>query len=200
MAPRTLFAWIFVALLVFTAIFFTYHILDASSSSSNNPDYQQIAYESPNTMPVEAKNEFHDAPMHYESLNEQHDEMIAKPMPKVVGQTEEDLRATRPVSETPSPVEYPEPEAIDPMEHAANSESEFGDNLRHPEQMIEMHPPMGTMRVAPSGLGSEEPPSMGNNQSIQYSPEMAQNGGEFMSGIFAFDGSDGSGGIGYSMV
>jgi hypothetical protein len=55
------------------------------------------------------------------------------------------------------------------------------------------------MRVPAAGLGSDELPSHGGHQSVQYSPEMAQNGGEFMSGIFAFDGTDG-GGIGYSMI
>ena len=122
------------------------------------------------------------------------------PVPEVVGQTEEDLRATRPVSETPPTVTYGEPEAQDPMEGTSgiNMESEFGDNLRHPEQMVEIAPPMGTMRVSASGLGSDAPPKAGGNRPVNYSPELAQNGSEFMSGIFAFDGSDD--GIGYSMV
>jgi hypothetical protein len=97
--------------------------------------------------------------------------------------------------ETPPSIEYPDPEAIDPMEQVVNSESEFGDNLRHPEQTIEMQPPIGSLRA----ISSDEPPSMGGNESVQYSPELAQNGGEFMSGIFAFDGTDG-GGVGYSMI
>jgi hypothetical protein len=119
-------------------------------------------------------------------------------MPVVVGQTEEDLRDTRPVSETPPTVQYAEPEAQDPLEGTVNGESEFGDTLRHPEQMIEMQPPLGSMRVPASGLGSDKG-SVGGNLSVQYAPEMAQNGGEFMHGIMAFDGSD-AGGIGYSMV
>lgn len=133
--------------------------------------------------------------IHNEPLDAHIEEMQ---MPTVVGQTEEELRMTSPLAETPPSVEYAEPEAKDPLEHEVHSESEFGSNLRHPEQMIEMHPPMGTMRVATAGLGSEGS-SVGGNESVQYTPEFATNGGEFMNGIFAFDGSD-AGGIGYSMI
>lgn len=117
-------------------------------------------------------------------------------MPAVVGQTEEDLRATRPVSETPPTVQYADPEPQDPMEGPVSSEAEFGDNLRHPEQMVEMAPPMGSMRMDTSGLGAKKAALSGG---ANYSPELAQNGGEFMSGIMAFDGAD-SGGISYSMI
>jgi hypothetical protein len=51
--------------------------------------------------------------------------------------------------------------------------------------------------VIPSGLGSETS-NNGGNRPQMYTPEMAQNGGEFMSGIFAYDTSEG--GIGYSLV
>jgi hypothetical protein len=42
-------------------------------------------------------------------------------------------------------------------------------------------------------------PSLGGHEPVQYSNEMTHNGGEFMSGIFPFDVSDG-GGVGYSMI
>jgi hypothetical protein len=206
MNPRTLFAWLVVALIVATCFFFLYHIVDVAQVPQKDIINGQI--NSFHENPVAAKNVFHDEPV----LSLQHEDHLSfhseplqppteppKPMPVVVGQTEEDLRALRQVSETTPAVEYPEPEAKDPLESVVNSESEFGDNLRHPEQTIEIMPPLGSMRVMPSGVGSEEPPSLGGNQSVQYSPEMAQNGGEFMSGIFAFDSSDG-GGIGFSMI
>lgn len=196
MASRTLFAWLFIALLVAAGIFFTYHIAIAANTTPTQINgFHEVSvlpknalYESPITH-KEPDNHF----VHAEPLDLPPEP--PKPMPVVIGQTEEDLRSTRQVMETPSSIEYPDPEAKDPMETVVNSESEFGDNLRHPEQMIELQPPIGSLRA----ISSEEPPSMGGHESVQYSPELAQNGGEFMSGIFAFDGSDG-GGVGYSMI
>ena len=202
--PRTLFAWIFLAILISAGVFFTYHIVDAASSDTPKFNgFQEVN-------PVVPKNAVYNNPV-TSKLEDNHIAMHAEPldlppeppkqMPVVIGQTEADLRATRQVSETPPSIEYPEPEAKDPMETVVNSESEFGDNLRHPEQTIEIMPPMGSLRtMSASGVASDEMPSMGGNESVQYAPEMAQNGGEFMSGIFAFDGSDGASGIGYSMI
>lgn len=204
MNPRTLFAWLVVALIIASCLFFLYHIVDISFAPAQEPSIINSYIESP----VVSENTYKDEPLlpeiHRDHLSFQSESLqstvvIPKEMPVVVGQTEKDLRALRQVSATPPPVQYQEPEAKDPLESVVNSESEFGDNLRHPEQTIEIMPPIGTMRIMPSGLGSEEPPSLGGNESVQYSPEMAQNGGEFMSGIFGFDSSDG-GGIGFSMI
>jgi hypothetical protein len=203
MNPRTIFAWLVVAIIIATCMFFLYHIVDVNSAPVRYSDSKSFHESS-----VVPKNTYHDTP----NLQKQHEdhllfhsEPIHPPMespnemPVVVGQSEEDLRALRQVSDTPPSIEYPIPEAKDPLETVVNSESEFGDNLRHPEQTIEIMPPMGSMRVMPSGMGSETPPSLGGHTSVQYTPELAQNGGEFMSGIFAFDTSDG-GGIGFSMI
>jgi hypothetical protein len=197
--PRTLFAWLFIAVIVAAGIFFTYHIAIAANDTPEQINgFHKVTVQPKNALyenPVTNKEPDNDFIMHAEPLDLPQEP--PKPMPIVVGQTEEDLRATRQVIETPTPIEYPDPEAKDPMETVVNSESEFGDNLRHPEQTIELQPPMGSLRA----ISSDEPPSMGSmggNESVQYSPELAQNGGEFMSGIFAFDGSDG--GAGYSMI
>ena len=198
MPPRTILAWLVLALIVTASLFFLYHIVNAAGGKENS--FQEIN-------PIVPENQFRktvtfhpevELVHHAEPLNMSPE--VPKPMPVVVGQTEEDLRATRPVSDTPPPIEYPEPEARDPLEAVANSESEFGDNLRHPEQMIELQPPMGTLRTPVKDLGPDELPlpSHGGHQSVQYASELAQNGGEFMSGIFAFDGSDD--GVGYSMI
>jgi hypothetical protein len=193
MTPRTLFAWLLLGIVLLAGIFFTYHIVDASANDVSS--FQEVNPIVPNNaFPSHPSNSTEDTI--YEPLDAP---VVVHEMPTVVGQTEEDLRATRQVSETPPTVEYPEPEAQDPLETVAHGESEFGDNLRHPEQTIELHPPMGTMRVPASGLGSEDLPSHGGHQSVQYSPELAQNGGEFMSGIFAYDSSDG-GGTAFSMI
>jgi hypothetical protein len=76
-------------------------------------------------------------------------------------------------------------------------DAEFGSNLRHPEQMVEHHPSTGMGQVVASGLGSEAS-GPGGNSMVGYAPEMAQNGGEFMSGITAFDMSEM--GSAYSML
>lgn len=126
----------------------------------------------------------------------QNDERV--PIPEVPAQTMQELQEDEPLRRTPPDVEYGEPHSLDPQEGPVHSVSEFGDNLRHPEQMIEVAPPLGSSRIMPAGLGSEKT-APGANRLSDYSPEMAQNGGEFMSGIMAFDGSDDSG-IGYSMI
>jgi hypothetical protein len=204
--PRISLAWILVFVIVGVIGFFGYQIYITANQDQNGgvtqngfnqviPHNQEVRVSGQPTLPTRDEFVFQAAP-----IVERKPEPL--PMPAVVGQTEEDLRATRPVSETPPTVQYAEPEAQDPMEGPSiQMESEFGDNLRHPEQMVEMAPPMGTMRVPASGLGGDErgPVAVGGNRPVNYSPELAQNGGEFMSGIFAFDGSDG-GGIGYSMV
>lgn len=189
-------AWIIVAVLLVGLVFFSYQIYVASGNDVQPMKSQVVPRNDP--MPTDdlaVASEPLPMPQELPSIPEP---AAPLPMPVVVGQTEQELRDTRPVSETPPTVQYMEPEATDPLEGTVNSESEFGDNLRHPEQMIEMQPPLGSMRVPASGLGSEEG-SVGGNLSVQYSSEMAQNGAEFMHGIFAFDGSD-AGGIGYSMI
>jgi hypothetical protein len=75
--------------------------------------------------------------------------------------------------------------------------AEFGSNLRHPEQMIERRPPPSMDYVVASGLGSERNHE-GRNRQVSFAPEMAQNGGEFMQGISAFDTSEV--GTGFSMI
>jgi hypothetical protein len=185
--PRVSLAWIMILVLVSVIIFFGYHILSAyvdKKELNEVPLFESYPTESfiqPPTRP---------API-YPSQ-----EVV--PMPSVPAQTEEDLREPEPLQQTPPDAEYGEPHHIDPLERPVHSISNFGDNLRHPEQTIEVAPPLGTSRIVPSGLGSEKS-APGGNRPTDYTPEMAQNGGEFMSGILAFDGSDG-GGIGYSMI
>jgi hypothetical protein len=202
-APRISLAWILIAILIGLVLFFGYHIYTVGDDSSAQPiaGSMDIVKDGKIASPVIPHNDpvyaipKEELIVHNEPLDVHVEE---RPMPMVVGQTEEELKMTSPLAETPPAVEYADPEAKDPLEREVHSESEFGSNLRHPEQMIEMHPPMGTMRVPAAGLGSEGG-SVGGNESVQYTPEFATNGGEFMNGIFAFDGSD-AGGIGYSMI
>jgi len=122
---------------------------------------------------------------------------IPNEMPRVPGQTEEDLRAPEPLQATPPSVQYMSPEATDPMNRTAHMNAEFGNNFRHPEQMIEMRPPSSMQTAMDSHLASERSGPGGHNAS-GFTPEMAQNGGEFMRGIGAFDTSEI--GTGFSMI
>ncbi len=198
MASRTLFAWIFIAVLLAAGIFFTYHILLASNSSSMGDSKVvvldiQAANDVPEMVAASAK------PVREIAMVAMPINHVVEPLqtPEIVGQTEADLKETRQVSETPPTVRFADPEAVDPMEKVVHRESEFGDNLRHPEQTIEITPPMGSMRA--SVQGATDIASLGGHQGVSYGPELGQNGGEFMQGIFAYDGSD-AGGIGYSML
>jgi len=75
--------------------------------------------------------------------------------------------------------------------------SEFGNNFRHPEQMIEMRPPSSMESAMQSQIASERS-GPGTNNAVGFAPEMAQNGGEFMRGIGAFDTTEI--GTGFSMI
>lgn len=190
--PRISVAWLLVFVVLAAVAFFGYHIYLASATPAANEVQPVVlngltAYNEPteDVMPLEM-----------EVLGPVV-EPVMEPlrMPEVVGQSEEDLRETRQVQQTPPDAVYPDPEPVDQTEGAVHSESEFGDNLRHPEQTVEVAPPLGTLRMVQSGVGSEEPTPtfVGKHDPTVYSPEMAQNGGEFMSGIWAYDGGDGFG-------
>ena len=114
---------------------------------------------------------------------------VAKPMPVPTGMTEEDMRTPEPLQRTPPAIHYDSPEATDPLNRVAFMDAEFGSNLRHPEQMIEHRQRPGVGKMVSSGLGSEQS-SPGPHNAAGYSPEMIQNGGDFMKGIGAFDGAE----------
>ena len=214
--PRISVAWLAVLAILSVFGFFTYHILTANSNDSpvlesknlttgvssvlEFPQPQHQAY----AVPVKSNHHIEPITME-EPIQPQMGAEIDVPvkqyeMPVVAGQTEADLRETRPVMQTPPAVEYADPVARDVSTEPSYFESEFGDNLRHPEQTIELHPPMGSLRTPAAGLGSDIPmPDPITRSGTQYSPELAQNGGEFMSGIMAFDGMD-AGGIGFSSI
>ena len=114
---------------------------------------------------------------------------VAKPMPVPVGMTEADMRTPEPLQRTPPATHYDIPEATDASNHIAFMDAEFGSNLRHPEQMIEHRAKPGVGQMVSSGLGSERS-SPGPHNAAGYSPEMIQNGGDFMKGVGAFDGAE----------
>jgi hypothetical protein len=198
MATRIPLSWIVLLLCVSVFAFFGYHILQASTPVSapfQDMPYPEIAkaLPQPQQEPRLVQEEEQDdvgAPV------VQKQNPIPNRMPAVPAQTEEDLRAAQPHMATPPATQYDAPDATDPLNPTVYMGAEFGSNLRHPEQMIEMRPGLGMGSVVPSGLGSEHS-SPGGNRAAGYAPEMAQNGGEFMQGINAFDVSEY--GAGYSM-
>jgi hypothetical protein len=188
--------------------FFGYHIFIASSPSSPNTSVhdeddfirskKSVSFH-PNVQPVSVDEEVPE-PSHSkaaESAEDMDSPVMTHSIPNVPGQTEHDLRSTRQVQETPPSIQYDSPEAMDPLNRTVHMDAEFGSNLRHPEQMIERRPHAGIAGIVSSGLGSETSRPGGHN-AAGYAPEMAQNGGEFMTGISAFDGSDG--GIAFSVI
>jgi hypothetical protein len=79
----------------------------------------------------------------------------------------------------------PEERANDPMDQV-NSTVPIKDNLRHPERMFNAGGDRsGTHRAVEAGVAGDTqgaPDPVG-----KFSPDFAQNGGEFMAGIFAND-------------
>jgi hypothetical protein len=75
-----------------------------------------------------------------------------------------------------------------------NSATPLRDNMRHPENSFGPGVPnTGTQISLDSGISSKTV----NSGISQFSPEFAQNGGEFMAGIEA---SDSFGGDNYAMI
>lgn len=182
--PRISITWIFIALVALVFLFFGYQIFSASgngtSSKSVHFDPSVHVSELPDPQNTEDDTQIY---------HSQHVESQRRNMPYVPGQSDAELRESEPLQQTPPTAMYDEPQPEDRMNDAVHSNAEFGDNLRHPEQMIEMQPPLGTSRYVPSGIAGEHTNPASSNE---YSPEFAGNGGEFMSGIYAYDGSDSS--------
>ncbi len=200
-------SWLLLLAVVAVFGFFAYHILQASSGEEAKerfPPYSQrdeqiaAAAHSPQlTMGAGQETDGAAADDTHEQPAPVVQRIPPHAMPRVAGQTEEDLRMPEQIQRTPPTTEYSIPEATDPLNRIAHMDSQFGSNLRHPEQMIESHPGVNMGQVASSGLGSEYS-SPGGHQAAVYAPEMAQNGGEWMKGISAFDGSNE--GTAYSMI
>lgn len=110
-------------------------------------------------------------------------------LPEVAGQTEEELKEPEPL-QRPVSQKVDEPSNYDKFEKNEN-QALFGSNLRHPEAMITKTDGFATLetdvaaQVASSTV--KKPDSIND---LQFNAEMAQNGGEFMKGISAFDNSD----------
>jgi hypothetical protein len=119
-------------------------------------------------------------------------EVQGRNMPDVPGQTEEQLRrkepnqrrVNRPVVDEPEPV-LRSPEDM--------SEAHFTEDLRHPEASFQPHPSNKKSVPVDTGIASQiSSPGLAGDQQ-KYDSDMAQNGGEWLPGAFAFDKTEKNG-------
>jgi len=186
--PRISVAWLVVLVLTGIALFFAYHI---GRTIYSQPTSETMIDSYTTSAPLLRMDEEGglESPLEgpeYEPPSGSRDS--AGGYPSVPGQTEEDLRSTDPVQATAPAYRYSPPGPKDPHAGPAYEPAEFGDTMRHPEGAFEMRAPATDGYIAASGMGSHVS-SPGGNSAIGYSSETAQNAGEFMKGIFAFDGS-----------
>lgn len=150
-------------------------------------DYEKAALQK--SMEVQAVNE---EPV----VNEDHSEIVenntqapVQETPVVAGQSEQELKAPEPLQESIS-TKFETNAPLDTYEKNDNI-AMFGSNLRHPEASFDKFSPgfSSLETEVASGVASRNsvPSDM---DKVRFSAEMAQNGGEFMSGIFAYDNTD----------
>jgi len=161
------------------------HIEEPEQRLANAPSYQELQ----KANNVAAENEHSET----QSADVHEPPMVGSTKletPEVAGQSEEELNAPEPLQEKVSVKAEPH-EAMDPFEKDDNV-ALFGSNLRHPEASFERSSVnFGALEnEIVAGLASQvsKPTDL---EKVQFSAEMAQNGGEFMNGIFAYDSSEG---------
>jgi hypothetical protein len=180
-------AWLGVLAIVAILVFFSYQIASAANAvTSGGP----VAGKEVRTVRFAEVEEKEQEPVRTAPLETGAPVAPSKTpntLPRVPGQTVEDLMLDGPVKATPPATQYDPPDATDPLNGVAFQDAEFGSNLRHPEQMIEKQP-RRRMATAP-GVASERS-APGANNAQGYSEEMIQNGGNFMGAVLAFDGSE----------
>ena len=90
----------------------------------------------------------------------------------------------------PNEIRMASPEAAHDPYEATEESSSVPERLRHPERMFQPAPSNQTHEIAEaSGIASASA-SQAANALNAFTPEFAQNGGEFMQGIFANDTSE----------
>ena len=112
------------------------------------------------------------------------------PLPDIPGQTPEQVRTPEPTQRQVNRSQAAEPE---PSESSAPQQEEAGftERLRHPEASFQRHPgdQGSTAPEVQAGRASQiSSPGAANQQ--PFASELAQNGGELMNGLFAFDSQE----------
>ena len=119
-------------------------------------------------------------------------EQKGTPMPSIPGQTDEEVRTPEPIQRKVrrAPAEEPEPSENTALQQ---EEAGFTENLRHPEASFKPHPFNNRSMPVDSGVASKvSSPGFGGDQQA-FESDMAQNGGEWLKGTFAFDSREPSG-------
>ena len=116
----------------------------------------------------------------------------AQQPPLVPGQTQEDLKTPEPLQE-PIAQKVDLPASKDPYDRQENA-ALFGSDLRHPEaMMVASSSKFSSLETEVSSGLANEVTRPSDIEQVPFSAEMAQNGGQFMDGIFAFDNTDSGG-------
>ena len=193
-------AVVLVVALAAVLIFLVYSMLRVAFKTQEKPKNEIIPYKANfdegflEEAPMKRQTDVNAAEQGNPNQNNSHiveaTEDQGNPIPEVPGQTTEELQAPEPLQQRVS-TKLEQNSASDPYESNDNS-AMFGSNLRHPEAAIE--PTGGNFgsleNEIVAGLASQvsKPTDL---DKVQFSAEMAQNGGEFMSGIFAYDAGEG---------
>jgi hypothetical protein len=112
--------------------------------------------------------------------------------PLVPGQTQEELKTPEPLQE-PIAQKVDLPGSKDPYDRRENA-ALFGSDLRHPEaMMVASSSTFSSLESEVSSGVANEVSRPSDIEQVPFSAEMAQNGGQFMDGIFAFDNTDSGG-------
>jgi len=114
------------------------------------------------------------------------------PMPEIPGQSDEEVRTPEPTQRRVRRAPAEEPEPVEPVPQR-QEEAGFTEDLRHPEASFQPHPFNNRSVPVDSGVASKvSSPGLGGDQQA-YESDMAQNGGEWLKGTFAFDSREPSG-------
>jgi len=114
-----------------------------------------------------------------------------KPNPDIPGQSDEEVRTLEPLQRRVRRQPADEPDAAEASPQR-QEEATFTEDLRHPEASFKPHPFNNRSMPVDSGVASKvSSPGLGDQQ--PFESEMAQNGGEWIKGAFAFDSSENNG-------
>ena len=191
-APRINIAWLVVGALILLVLFFSFHIGKAMFNNSNNSNQAKIIEEETIQAKIMEREQYGEGvepqvtTTQYAPPSDKTDP--AQPLPEIVGQTEEDIRMPDQLQQTAPAYRYNKPQPRDAYAGDPHMEAKFGDNLRHPEAMFEPRTSQQSSYISSSGICSYNS-SPGGHNAIGYASENAQNAGEFMNGVFAFDTS-----------
>jgi hypothetical protein len=141
------------------------------------------------SMEVQAVNEEVRTHENHSDISEPSMNEPAVSIPKITGQSDEQIVTPEPLQDKID-TKIDTNSALDPYENNDNT-ALFGSNLRHPEASFEKSSSKfaSLENEIASGVASRMSSSVEMDK-VNFSAEMAQNGGEFMSGIFAYDNSE----------